>query len=81
MWVRVLGSAAGGGFPQWNCDCPACRAVRDGRPPLPQPHPVVDRGEPELPGMVANDGRAVGTVPMDMWRDPVEGCPPVLTSS
>jgi pyrroloquinoline quinone biosynthesis protein B len=30
MWVRVLGSAAGGGFPQWNCDCPACRAVRDG---------------------------------------------------
>jgi pyrroloquinoline quinone biosynthesis protein B len=30
VWVRVLGSAAGGGFPQWNCDCPACRAVRDG---------------------------------------------------
>ncbi len=33
MWVRVLGSAAGGGFPQWNCDCPACRAVRDGARP------------------------------------------------
>jgi pyrroloquinoline quinone biosynthesis protein B len=30
MWVRVLGSAAGGGFPQWNCDCPNCRAVRAG---------------------------------------------------
>ena len=30
MWVRVLGSAAGGGYPQWNCACPACRAVRDG---------------------------------------------------
>lgn len=30
MWVRVLGSAAGGGFPQWNCDCPSCRVVRDG---------------------------------------------------
>jgi pyrroloquinoline quinone biosynthesis protein B len=29
MWVRVLGSAAGGGYPQWNCACPACRAVRD----------------------------------------------------
>ena len=29
MWVRVLGSAAGGGFPQWNCGCPQCRAVRD----------------------------------------------------
>jgi pyrroloquinoline quinone biosynthesis protein B len=33
MWVRVLGSAAGGGFPQWNCACPCCRAVRDGSRP------------------------------------------------
>ena len=30
MWVRVLGAAAGGGFPQWNCGCPQCRAVRAG---------------------------------------------------
>ena len=29
MWVRVLGSAAGGGYPQWNCACPVCHAVRD----------------------------------------------------
>ena len=33
MWVRVLGSAAGGGYPQWNCACPPCRAVRDGSRP------------------------------------------------
>lgn len=33
MWLRVLGSAAGGGFPQWNCGCPACRAVREGSRP------------------------------------------------
>lgn len=33
MLVRVLGSAAGGGFPQWNCGCPGCRAVRDGSRP------------------------------------------------
>jgi pyrroloquinoline quinone biosynthesis protein B len=33
MWLRVLGSAAGGGFPQWNCGCPGCRAVRDGSRP------------------------------------------------
>jgi pyrroloquinoline quinone biosynthesis protein B len=33
VWVRVLGSAAGGGFPQWNCGCPRCRAVRDGARP------------------------------------------------
>jgi pyrroloquinoline quinone biosynthesis protein B len=30
MRVRVLGSAAGGGFPQWNCACPNCHAVRAG---------------------------------------------------
>ncbi len=30
MRVRILGSAAGGGFPQWNCACPNCRAVRAG---------------------------------------------------
>jgi len=28
----VLGSAAGGGFPQWNCNCPQCSAVRAGSP-------------------------------------------------
>jgi pyrroloquinoline quinone biosynthesis protein B len=28
--VRILGSAAGGGFPQWNCQCPTCEAARDG---------------------------------------------------
>ena len=30
MLVRVLGSAAGGGFPQWNCGCPNCEGVRRG---------------------------------------------------
>jgi pyrroloquinoline quinone biosynthesis protein B len=30
MRIRVLGSAAGGGFPQWNCACPNCSAVRAG---------------------------------------------------
>jgi pyrroloquinoline quinone biosynthesis protein B len=30
MYVRVLGSAAGGGFPQWNCGCDNCRAARSG---------------------------------------------------
>ncbi|MFJ3260043.1 pyrroloquinoline quinone biosynthesis protein PqqB [Pseudomonas sp. NPDC086581] len=30
MHIRILGSAAGGGFPQWNCNCRNCRGVRDG---------------------------------------------------
>ena len=30
MHIRVLGSAAGGGFPQWNCNCPNCTGVRAG---------------------------------------------------
>jgi pyrroloquinoline quinone biosynthesis protein B len=39
MHIRVLGAAAGGGFPQWNCGCPNCRDVRSGAldaPPLTQ---------------------------------------------
>jgi pyrroloquinoline quinone biosynthesis protein B len=28
--VRVLGSAAGGGYPQWNCNCRVCAAARNG---------------------------------------------------
>ncbi|OZB90393.1 pyrroloquinoline quinone biosynthesis protein PqqB [Paenibacillus sp. XY044] len=34
MLLKVLGSAAGGGFPQWNCGCPNCRRVRKQDPSL-----------------------------------------------
>ena len=30
MRIRVLGAAAGGGFPQWNCNCRNCDGVRKG---------------------------------------------------
>ena len=30
MKIRILGSAAGGGFPQWNCNCPNCTGYRSG---------------------------------------------------
>lgn len=36
MHVALLGSAAGGGFPQWNCWCPGCRTARS-NPALAQP--------------------------------------------
>jgi pyrroloquinoline quinone biosynthesis protein B len=32
MLVKVLGAAAGGGFPQWNCACEGCRRARAGDP-------------------------------------------------
>ena len=34
MKLIVLGAAAGGGFPQWNCNCAQCAGVRAGRPGL-----------------------------------------------
>jgi pyrroloquinoline quinone biosynthesis protein B len=30
MHIHVLGAAAGGGFPQWNCNCRNCAGVRAG---------------------------------------------------
>lgn len=31
MRITVLGASAGGGFPQWNCNCRNCAGVRSGR--------------------------------------------------
>src|ERR1700730_3545855 len=30
MQVEIVGTAAGGGFPQWNCACCNCRSLRSG---------------------------------------------------
>lgn len=32
MKIKIVGAAAGGGFPQWNCNAPLSRAVRQARP-------------------------------------------------
>jgi pyrroloquinoline quinone biosynthesis protein B len=32
LQIKVLGAAAGGGFPQWNCRCENCRRARAGDP-------------------------------------------------
>ncbi|MEO6055279.1 MAG: pyrroloquinoline quinone biosynthesis protein PqqB [Gemmatimonadales bacterium] len=39
MHVVLLGTAAGGGFPQWNCWCPSCRVARS------EPHRAVPRSQ------------------------------------
>lgn len=31
MKIRVLGSGAGGGFPQWNCNCDNCQRLRNNK--------------------------------------------------
>jgi pyrroloquinoline quinone biosynthesis protein B len=49
MRVRVLGSAAGGGLPQWNCGCRNCVRARAGDPRVPV------RSQPSL--AVSADGR------------------------
>ncbi len=36
MYLRILGSAAGGGYPQWNCACNLCRLVRNGGGTIPR---------------------------------------------
>jgi pyrroloquinoline quinone biosynthesis protein B len=37
--VILLGTAAGGGFPQWNCWCPSCRVARA------EPHRAIPRSQ------------------------------------
>jgi pyrroloquinoline quinone biosynthesis protein B len=50
MQVKILGSAAGGAFPQWNCACANCRSLRAG----------TFRGKPRSQTQVAitQDGRS-----------------------
>jgi pyrroloquinoline quinone biosynthesis protein B len=36
MLIKILGAAAGGGYPQWNCHCNGCETVRNGAIPLTQ---------------------------------------------
>lgn len=35
MLLKLLGTAAGGGLPQWNCGCAQCVAARAGAPEVP----------------------------------------------
>ncbi len=50
MLVHVLGCTAGGGFPQWNCNCGNCAGVRDGRPSL--------KARTQSSIAISSDGRA-----------------------
>lgn len=87
MRVRVLGSAAGGGFPQWNCGCDNCREVRAGaselRPRTQESVAVSCDGEswfllncsPEVRGQVED---FIGLHPQARRHSPIAGI--VLTN-
>lgn len=49
MHILLLGTAAGGGFPQWNCWCPGCRLARH------DPHAAVPRTQSSV--AISRDGR------------------------
>ncbi|MET9444291.1 MBL fold metallo-hydrolase [Streptomyces sp. NPDC006610] len=44
MRVVLLGTAAGAGFPRWNCGCPPCSAARDGKLPSRAPEAAAVTG-------------------------------------
>lgn len=70
MRIKVLGAAAGGGFPQWNCGCPNCRDVRAGildAKPLTQ----------ECVAISTDDARWFLLNASPEIRSQVESCPPL----
>src|SRR3954452_17117055 len=54
MRARILGSAAGGGFPQWNCRCPTCEAARTGTAARPRTQSSIAIRGAEGPWFLAN---------------------------
>src|SRR5580700_2582011 len=63
MRIRILGTAAGGGLPQWNCACANCRAARSETAPRTQSCVAVSadgrrwfllNASPDLPAQLAS---------------------------
>jgi pyrroloquinoline quinone biosynthesis protein B len=72
--IRVLGSAAGGGFPQWNCNCPNCRGYRSGT--------LRALGRTQSSIAVSGDAPTVpGSRPAHSGGDPAAAQPQVLAHS
>jgi len=90
MRIRILGSAAGGGLPQWNCRCPNCEAVRNGsadvRPRMQSSVAVSADGRSWFLLNVSADVRLQLAACRDLWPPagerrgtPIAGC--VLTDA
>ena len=70
MLARILGSAAGGGFPQWNCNCPTCEARADRCAPGDRAHAVLDRGPRPSRAVVPGQRLARPAAPARTARPP-----------
>jgi pyrroloquinoline quinone biosynthesis protein B len=68
MRIRVLGAAAGGGLPQWNCGCANCRDARSG-------HPDVAPQTQECVAVSADGERWVLLNASPEIRAQIESCP------
>ena len=68
MRARILGSAAGGGFPQWNCHCPTCEAARSG-------NGARSRTQSSI-AIRGADGRGSSPTPRRTYASSSKGSPP-----
>jgi pyrroloquinoline quinone biosynthesis protein B len=56
MHIRILGSAAGGRFPQWNCGCGNCVAVRENARENVRPKKFSGKGRTQAQLALSADG-------------------------
>lgn len=74
MHVILLGTAAGGGFPQWNCWCPGCRTARtDPSAALPRTESAVAVSADGLRWFLLNASPDVRTQLARIPQEPVVG--------
>jgi pyrroloquinoline quinone biosynthesis protein B len=81
MLVRILGSAAGGGVPQWNCGCPVCAAARSGsRPVTPRRSSTIAIGDGDGQWFLGNAGPELDAALRDcapLWPGPEDSTAPI----
>src|SRR5947207_14574237 len=76
MRVIILGSAAGGGVPQWNCRCPNCIDARhDARARMQSSVAVSADGERWILLNASADLRMHRAAHHELWRRSVRGAP------
>jgi pyrroloquinoline quinone biosynthesis protein B len=73
MRARILGSAAGGGFPQWNCRCSTCEAARAGSSARPRTQSSLAIRSGDGPWLLANASPDLRQQIEGLRTDPARG--------